>query len=76
MGGTVVFYGTRVPAQTMFDYLIAGDTLDEFLRDFPSVLGTQAKAALALAMGTCNLRLCLCLQALTRLFDLPPNSRR
>ena len=37
LGGTPVFAGTRVPIQTLFDYLEEGDTLDEFLDDFPSV---------------------------------------
>jgi uncharacterized protein (DUF433 family) len=37
LGGTPVFAGTRVPVQTLFDYLEEGDTLDEFLDDFPSV---------------------------------------
>jgi uncharacterized protein (DUF433 family) len=37
LGGTPVFSGTRVPVQTLFDYLEQGDSLDEFLDDFPSV---------------------------------------
>lgn len=37
LGGTPVFAGTRVPVQTLFDYLEGGDTLDEFLEDFPAV---------------------------------------
>jgi uncharacterized protein (DUF433 family) len=37
LGGTPVFTGTRVPVQTLFDYLEEGDTLDEFLDDFPAV---------------------------------------
>jgi uncharacterized protein (DUF433 family) len=37
LGGTPVFAGTRVPIQTLFDYLEEGDTLDEFLDDFPAV---------------------------------------
>ena len=37
LGGTPVFVGTRVPVQTLFDYLEGGETLDEFLRQFPSV---------------------------------------
>lgn len=37
LGGTPVFAGTRVPVQTLFDYLEAGDSLDEFLDDFPAV---------------------------------------
>lgn len=37
LGGTPVFHGTRVPVQTLFDYLEAGDTIDDFLEGFPSV---------------------------------------
>ena len=37
MGGTPVFAGTRVPMQTLLDYLEAGDSIDEFLEGFPSV---------------------------------------
>jgi len=36
-GGAPVFAGTRVPVKNLFDYLEAGDTLDQFLADFPSV---------------------------------------
>ena len=46
MGGTVVFVGTRVPFQTLLDYLEAGDPLAEFLEDFPTVTREQAVAAL------------------------------
>lgn len=49
LGGTPVFVGTRVPVQSLFDYLEAGDPLDEFLRQFPSVKREQAVAALDLA---------------------------
>lgn len=42
LGGTPVFAGTRVPVQTLFDYLEAGDPLDEFLDDFPTVRREQA----------------------------------
>ncbi len=49
LSGTPVFVGTRVPAQSLFDYLEGGDTLDEFLRQFPSVTREQAIAALDLA---------------------------
>jgi uncharacterized protein (DUF433 family) len=49
LGGTVVFVGTRVPVRTLLDYLEAGDTLNEFLEDFPSVTRGQAAAALQLA---------------------------
>ena len=37
LGGTPVFTGTRVPVQTLFDYIEGGDSLDEFLDDFPAV---------------------------------------
>jgi uncharacterized protein (DUF433 family) len=46
MGGTPVFVGTRVPFQTLLDYLEAGDPLGEFLDDFPSVSREHAVAAL------------------------------
>ena len=46
LGGTPVFVGTSVPFQTLLDYLEAGDTLDEFLDDFPTVTREQAIAAL------------------------------
>ena len=49
LSGTPVFVGTRVPAQSLFDYLEGGDTLDEFLHQFPSVTREQAIAALDLA---------------------------
>lgn len=37
LGGTPVFAGTRVPAQTLIDYLEAGDSIDTFLAHFPTV---------------------------------------
>ena len=49
LSGTPIFVGTRVPAQALFDYLEGGETLDEFLRQFPSVTRDQALAALDLA---------------------------
>ncbi len=48
-GGVPVFCGTRVPVRNLFDYLEAGDSLDQFLRSFPSVSREQAIAALELA---------------------------
>ena len=48
-GGTPVFRGTRVPVQSLFDYLEGGETLDEFVKQFPSVSKEQARAALNLA---------------------------
>ena len=41
MGGTAVFLGTRVPVQTLLDYLEAGETIDDFLEGFPSVTREQ-----------------------------------
>ena len=49
LGGTPVFVGTRVPVRSLFDYIEGGETLDEFLRQFPSVKREQAIAALELA---------------------------
>ena len=49
LGGTPVFVGTRVPLQNLIDYLAGGDSLDEFLDQFPSVTREQAQAALELA---------------------------
>lgn len=49
LGGTPVFVGTRVPVQSLFDHLEGGDTLDEFLRQFPAVRREQARTALQLA---------------------------
>src|SRR3972149_8059002 len=52
LSGAPVFIGTRVPAQSLFEYLEGGETLDEFLRQFPSVRRDQAVAALDLARAT------------------------
>jgi len=41
LGGALVFAGTRVPVHTLINYLAAGDTIDEFLDDFPSVSREQ-----------------------------------
>ena len=49
LGGTPVFLGTRVPVRNLLDYLEAGDSLGEFLQDFPSVSHDQAVAALEYA---------------------------
>ena len=46
MSGTPCFAGTRVPARTLMDYLEAGDPLDDFLEDFPTVSRKQAVAFL------------------------------
>lgn len=41
MGGTPVFKGTRVPVETLFDYLKGGDPIEDFLEDFPTVSKDQ-----------------------------------
>jgi uncharacterized protein (DUF433 family) len=46
MSGTPCFTGTRVPARTLIDYLEAGDSLDDFVEDFPTVPREQAIAFL------------------------------
>ncbi len=47
MGGEPVFRGTRVPVQTLVDFLVAGDTVDYFLNQFPSVRREQAVGFIA-----------------------------
>jgi uncharacterized protein (DUF433 family) len=54
LGGTPVFVGTRVPVKILFDYLEAGDSLEVFLDEFPSVSREQAIAALELAREALN----------------------
>jgi uncharacterized protein (DUF433 family) len=49
VSGAVVFKGTRVPVAGLFEYLGAGDTLDEFLLDFPTVGREQVEAVIQLA---------------------------
>ena len=49
LSGTPVFAGTRVPVQTLIDYLEAGDPLEAFLKDFPSVSREHAVAVLEVA---------------------------
>jgi uncharacterized protein (DUF433 family) len=46
MGGTPVFAGTRVPVQTLLDYLEAGESIDDFLEGFPTVTREQVIAFL------------------------------
>jgi uncharacterized protein (DUF433 family) len=52
MSGTPVFSGTRVPVQTLFDYLEGGDDLNEFLDDFPTVTKAAALQVLEMAKLT------------------------
>ena len=49
LGGTPVFQGTRVPVRTLIEYLEAGDRLDDFLDDFPTVDRKKALQALEVA---------------------------
>lgn len=49
MGGEPVFVGTRVPVQSLFDWLEGGDSLDWFLENFPSVTREHATAVLEMA---------------------------
>jgi uncharacterized protein (DUF433 family) len=49
MGGAAVFSGTRVPVQTLLDYLEAGETIDDFLKGFPTVSRDQVIAFLEAA---------------------------
>ena len=51
MGGTPVFAGTRVPVQTLLDYLKAGESIDDFLEGFPTVTKEQVIAFLEEAEG-------------------------
>ena len=51
MGGTPVFAGTRVPVQTLFEYLEAGDTIDDFLIGFPTVTREEVVVLLETAKG-------------------------
>lgn len=46
MGGTPVFAGTRVPAQTLLDYIKGGESIDDFLEGFPTVTKDQVIAFL------------------------------
>jgi uncharacterized protein (DUF433 family) len=52
LGGTPVFRGTRVPFQALLDYLESGQSLEEFLDDFPTVTREAAIAALELAKAS------------------------
>lgn len=49
LSGAAVFAGTRVPVQTLIDYLEGGDSLDDFLGDFPDVTREHAIAVLEIA---------------------------
>ena len=52
LGGTPVFAGTRVPVETLFDYLADGDPLDTFLEDFPTVDRSKAIEVLTTSIAS------------------------
>jgi len=43
LNGVLVFTGTRVPVRNLFDYLVAGETVQDFLEDFPTVSFEQVR---------------------------------
>lgn len=53
MGGTPVFSDTRVPVQTLFDYLKAGESIDDFLDEFPDVTREQVLGLLEADRDLC-----------------------
>ena len=56
VSGALVFSGTRVPVQTLIDYIKSGETLDRFLDGFPTVSREQAEAYLELTLGEATSR--------------------
>ncbi len=56
MNGTLVFAGTRVPVEVLIQHLVAGDSLDTFLCNFPTVSREQAVAYLRLTLEFVNAR--------------------
>ncbi|HLR31212.1 MAG TPA: DUF433 domain-containing protein [Fodinibius sp.] len=54
MNGTLVFAGTRVPVEILIQHLVAGDTLERFLDDFPTVSRKQAEAYLKMTLETAD----------------------
>ena len=56
MHGTLVFSGTRVPVESLIQHLVAGDSLDVFLDDFPTVSREQAVAYLQMTLEFTNAR--------------------
>jgi len=56
MNGMLVFAGTRVPVEILVQHLTAGDSLDEFLDDFPTVSREQAVAFLKMSLESVDAR--------------------
>ena len=56
MHGTLVFSGTRVPVESLIQHLVAGDSLDVFLDDFPTVSREQAVAYLQMTLELTDAR--------------------
>jgi uncharacterized protein (DUF433 family) len=56
MNGALVFSGTRVPVETLIQHLKAGDSLNDFLKGFPSVSREQAVAYLEMTLEAANTR--------------------
>lgn len=56
-GGVPVFSGTRVPVKNLFDYLQGGDSIEDFLLDYPSVTKEQVSTLLALAENILTFKL-------------------
>ena len=54
LGGTLVFEGTRVPVRNLQDYIAAGDSVRDFVRDYPTVTHEQAVAYLRYAFTTAD----------------------
>ncbi len=54
MNGALVFAGTRVPVEILIQHLIAGDSLETFLEDFPTVSREQAEAYLKMTLKTAD----------------------
>ena len=56
MNGALVFAGTRVPVEILIQHLRAGDSIDDFLEDFPTVTRDQAVAYLEMTLETADSR--------------------
>lgn len=64
MHGTLVFAGTRVPVESLIQHLVAGDSLDIFLADFPTVSREQAVAYLQMTLEFATVFISACVKGL------------